>query len=356
MRTVFFILACIIGWCYGLALAGTEREARIKMLMQRHPNSIFLPMPEAMVTEEKTGRKAEGPCISGYEEHVPFLYWEQQDMLRIDFPEGCRYQTEYKLEFPADLRFLRQLRQASPEEAHAAFLQWMRGQRDSSGLYSTWQSGWKLIALHEFLKKHPIQEQPAVFRLSNGSERSADYSICRVNTETLQVLTGAVYATIQARASGAPATEAIATDRGLSISRLYEKQTKDGGWKKTDTFVVGDIIRVSLVCTSREERELNYLALEDYLPACMEAINLAIPNQAAGLQALPPGQYFDHREYHADRVWGFCTRVSGHNHVNMTYYARVKRAGRSTAPPAKAELMYEPGICGLSNSSTIISQ
>lgn len=40
----------------------------------------------------------------------------------------------------------------------------------------------------------------------------------------------------------------------------------------------------------------------------------------------------------------------------MTYYARVKRAGRSTAPPAKAELMYEPGICGLSNSSTIISQ
>lgn len=47
MRTVFFILACIIGWCYGLALAGTEREARIKMLMQRHPNSIFLPMPTA---------------------------------------------------------------------------------------------------------------------------------------------------------------------------------------------------------------------------------------------------------------------------------------------------------------------
>lgn len=63
-----------------------------------------------------------------------------------------------------------------------------------------------------------------------------------------------------------------------------------------------------------------------------------------------------HISAHADRVWGFCTRVSGHNHVNMTYYARVKRAGRSTAPPAKAELMYEPGICGLSNSSTIISQ
>lgn len=257
---------------------------------------------------------------------------------------------------PADLRFLRRLRQATPEEAHAAFLQWMRGQRDSSGLYSTWQSGWKLIALHEFLKKHPLQEQPAVIRLSNDSERSVDYSTCRVDTVTLQVLSGAVYATIQARTSGTPAAEAIATDSGLSISRLYEKQTKDGGWEKTDSVAVGDIIRVSLVCTSREERELNYLALEDYLPACMEAINPAIPTQAAGLQELPPGQYFDHREYHADRVRGFCTRVPGHNHVNMTYYARVKRAGRSTAPPAKAELMYEPGIRGLSNSSTLISQ
>lgn len=184
MRTVFFILACIIGWCYGLALAGTEREARIKMLMQRHPNSIFLPMPEAMVTEEKTGSKAEGLCISGDEEHVPILYWEQQDMLRIDFPEVCRYHS----------------------------------------------------------------------------------------------------------------------------------------------FVVGDVIGVSIVCTSREEREQNYLALEDYLPACMEAINPAIPNQSAGLQAL-----FDHREYHADRVRGFCTRVPGHN-------------------------LNEPGIRGLSNSSTIISQ
>ena len=256
---------------------------------------------------------------------------------------------------PADLRFLRQLRRAAPEEAHAAFLQWMRGQRDSNGLYSTWQSGWKLIVLHEFLKKHPIQEQPAVIRLNDGAERSIDHAICRLDTETLQVLSGTVYATIHARASGIPAAEATATDSALSITRLYEKQTKDGDWEQTDTFAVGDVIRISLVCTSREERELNYLALEDYLPACMEAINPAIPSQAAGLQALPPGQYFDHREYHADRVRGFCTRIPARNHVNMTYFARVKRAGRSTAPPAKAELMYDPGIRGLSNSLTIIS-
>lgn len=257
---------------------------------------------------------------------------------------------------PDDLRFLRHLRGASPLEAHAAFLQWMKGQRNHSGIYSTWQSGWKLIALHEFLKKHPIQEQEAVIRLSDGSERSVGNDICRVTTESLQVLSGTVYATIRTRTAASPAAEDISTDSGLRITRLYEKQRIDGSWEKTDTFAVGDVIRVTLICTSREESELNYLALEDYLPACLEAINPDIPSQAAGLQELPLSQFPDHREYHADRVRGFCTRVPAHNHVNMTYYARVKRAGRSSAPPAKAELMYAPQVRTLSHSQIIISQ
>lgn len=105
MRTIIFTLLSIIGRCSNLALAGTEREVLIKELMKSYPHSVFLPMSEAMVTEDKTGRKAEGLLISGDEEHVPTLYWEQQDLLRIDFPEGCRYQTEYKLEFPAEKAF-----------------------------------------------------------------------------------------------------------------------------------------------------------------------------------------------------------------------------------------------------------
>ena len=136
MRTVFFILACIIGWCYGFALAGTEREARIKELMKRYPHSVFLPMPEAMVTEDMTGNKAEGLSISGDEEHVPTLYWEQQDMLRIDFPEGSRYQTEYKLEFPTDLRFLCQLRSAPPAKAELMYEPGIRGLSNSSTIIS----------------------------------------------------------------------------------------------------------------------------------------------------------------------------------------------------------------------------
>ncbi|MDO5464966.1 MAG: hypothetical protein Q4F40_08520 [Akkermansia sp.] len=37
----------------------------------------------------------------------------------------------------------------------------------------------------------------------------------------------------------------------------------------------------------------------------------------------------------------------------MTYYARVKFAGRATAPPAQGLLMYEPQVYGLSASAVI---
>ena len=79
MRAVFFILACIIGWCYGLVQAGTERETRIKMLMESHPHSVFLPMPEAIVTEDKIAHKAEVLLISGDKSQEPTIYWVQQD-------------------------------------------------------------------------------------------------------------------------------------------------------------------------------------------------------------------------------------------------------------------------------------
>ncbi len=37
----------------------------------------------------------------------------------------------------------------------------------------------------------------------------------------------------------------------------------------------------------------------------------------------------------------------------MSYLARVVRAGTATAPPAKAELMYEPQVYGLSPNKRI---
>ena len=88
----------------------------------------------------------------------------------------------------------------------------------------------------------------------------------------------------------------------------------------------------------------------------MEAINPNIPSQAAGLEPMPWSMWFDHREYLPERVRGFCTRWAGRDLLNMRYYARVKRAGSCTAPPAEAQLMYEPQTYGLSENVRIISK
>ena len=146
------------------------------------------------------------------------------------------------------------------------------------------------------------------------------------------------------------------TEKGLQVTRVYEIKDAAGNWKPATEFRVGDVVRVTLTC-AKAAPELEYFVLEDYLPACMEAINPNVPSQAAGLEltwrAWSP--WFDHKEYLADRVRGFCTRWGGRDLLNMSYYARVKRAGTSTAPPAEAQLMYEPQTYGLSPNTTIIS-
>ena len=85
----------------------------------------------------------------------------------------------------------------------------------------------------------------------------------------------------------------------------------------------------------------------------MEAINPGVGSQAAGLEPLSWSECFDQREYLADRVRGFCTRWPGRDAVNLRYYARVKRAGSATAPPAQAQLQYEPQTYGLSPSARL---
>ena len=147
------------------------------------------------------------------------------------------------------------------------------------------------------------------------------------------------------------------TEKGLQVTRVYEKKDADGNWKPDTEFCVGDVVRVTLTC-AKIAPELQYFVLEDYLPACMEAINPNVPSQAAGLELTwrPWSRWFDHKEYLADRVRGFCTRWGGRDILNMSYYARVKRAGISTAPPAEAQLMYEPQTYGLSPNMKIISK
>ncbi len=265
-----------------------------------------------------------------------------------------------------NLAFLAALRQGgektSPEAHHAALLEWMRSRgHDHRHHISTWQDSQTLLTLAEYFLCTPERPEKAEVRLSNGDTLTLDEKITRLTLPTgskkdapctLTPLKGTTYMSLLARAKPLKTDYAGITEKGLQITRLYEKKGKDGQWHEARDFRVGDVVRVTLTC-AKAAPELEYFVLEDTLPACMEAINPDIPSQAAGADG---DGTFDHREYLADRVRGFCTRWCGRNLLTLRYHARVKRAGTCTAPPAQAQLLYEPQTCGLSPSAVIISR
>ncbi|MBE6410439.1 MAG: hypothetical protein E7034_07580 [Akkermansiaceae bacterium] len=265
-----------------------------------------------------------------------------------------------------DIRFIAALRQ-NPEQRHEAFLNWMRSRGRDYRHASTWQSGWMLVALGEYLRLEPEQAASATVQLQDGTQMTLGNGITRYTPpaaaklrELPTVITttqGTAYLNVKFRALPNKTEYPGVTEKGLQVTRVYEIKDTEGNWKPATEFRVGDEVRVTLTCT-KAAPELEYFVLEDYLPACMEAINPNVTSQSNGWE-LPWNPWFsrfDHKEYLADRVRGFCNRWRGQGKLNMSYYARVKRAGISTAPPAEAQLMYEPQTYGLSPNTTIISR
>ena len=252
-----------------------------------------------------------------------------------------------------DLEFLEYLRTHN-EGRHEAFLRWVRSRAASWRFQSSWRSAWSLYALITYIGDSKGAPLEASLRLPDGSTVNLNRNAFRVPNPVLggsyTVVRGPVYAVLRAKALPEQTEYPGVTERGLQMTRVYEKKGEDGIWRPATEFAVGDVVRVSLTCAKAGEQELNHLVLEDYLPASMEAINPNVPTQAAGLEPLEWSEYFDQREYLADRVRGFCMRWPGRDVVSMRYYARVKRAGTAIAPPAQAQLFYEPQVYGLSPS------
>ncbi len=250
------------------------------------------------------------------------------------------------------------------ENAGEAFRDWLRTVGHDYRHAPTTHSALVLLALHDFLRKQAVNDSEVTAVTDSGRyqlrREPLKLSLPQVKCPaelptTLAAEGGTVYALVQLKAQPEQTEFPGVTEKGLQVTRVYEVKGADGKWHKApDRLNVGDVVRVTLTCAKAAD-ELEYFVLEDYLPACMEAINPEIPSQAAGLEFVPWSRWFDHREYLTDRVRGFCTRWSGRDVLNMTYFARVKRAGIATAPPAQAQLMYEPQVYGLSPNSRVIT-
>ncbi len=263
--------------------------------------------------------------------------------------------------FGATVDFMLTLQQ-SGADTHAAFRTWMKTLARDYRHATTANSSFILLALHDYLKLNDEQGATVTVKTQDATLQAGREAVAlavpafRTLAElptTLGAEGGPVFVLVRAKAQPEQREFPGVTEKGLQVTRQYEVKGEDGKWRPApDVLKVGDVVRVTLTCAKVAD-EMEYLVLEDYLPACMEAINPAVPSQSAGLEPCSWSWEFEHREYLADRVRGFCTRWYNRNLLNMTYYARVKRAGTATAPPAQAQMMYEPQVYGLSPNCTI---
>jgi uncharacterized protein YfaS (alpha-2-macroglobulin family) len=146
-------------------------------------------------------------------------------------------------------------------------------------------------------------------------------------------------------------SQTFAISQGLSLTRTYTR-LKDNGQPDPDAPLrVGDLVRVSLKLDV--PKPTSYLAIEDGLPACLEPVNLRLRTQRSNAST-KSNWFINHQVLRKDRAVFYVNQI-GKGVQRFEYLARVRAAGQSTAPAAKAEAMYDPDTIGLSASQHIVT-
>lgn len=144
-----------------------------------------------------------------------------------------------------------------------------------------------------------------------------------------------------------------AQNRGYAVSRTYQKLGDDGGLQDTTHLKVGD--RVVVTLRIETARPGHFVAIDDPLPAILEAVNPTFKSRAVGGDTQDHDWVSDHRETRADRVLYFCDHLSPGSYT-FRYLARVRMAGTVHAGPTKVEEMYRPERFGLGEAIMLKSR
>jgi alpha-2-macroglobulin len=166
-----------------------------------------------------------------------------------------------------------------------------------------------------------------------------------------------------------PAENIPALNKGIVVARQYEAvdpQTLKPTGKIIQSATVGDYVQVTLTLIA--PTDLNYLVLEDPLPAGFEAVDTTLKTASAAAESPqlqkqpPPGQnqenvfsrfyepywtYWAHSEIRDDRVAVFATYL-GRGTYEYSYMMRASVGGAFRALPARAWEMYFPDVFGRS--------
>ncbi len=148
------------------------------------------------------------------------------------------------------------------------------------------------------------------------------------------------------------AIQTLPVSQGLSLSRKYTRLKDDGTPDPGAALRVGDLVRVSLR-VDIPNSSTDFLAIEDGLPACLEPVNMRLRTQRTGTRTRS-NWFIDHQVLRKDRAVFYADHMDDGLH-RIEYLARVRAAGQSVAPAAKAEAMYDPDTIGLSASQLIVT-
>ena len=228
---------------------------------------------------------------------------------------------------------------------------------------TTWKNAWDLIALAHFLKEVSSSQQdtsviwngqtsdPPFTVPANGQAVNQSIPLPFTTPGILAVMgEGKVFGHSLAQGKPARIDFPGITDKGMTVLRKYEVMGKNGQWTPASHFVVGDTVRISLEVIPTG-KGYHYVAIEDNMPSSFEAID---PGLQQNPGTMPDGFSYpkktSNQQFFMDKVRFFVDDMSEGEPFCASYLARVVRVGQATVPPAKAELMYEPQVYGLSLS------
>ncbi len=267
----------------------------------------------------------------------------------------------------AAVRLLAWCRLAPASPAVARHLAQLLHGRKAGHWTTTQGNAWALYALTEYARRVEGTLQPASGSVTFG-DRSLPFGLAAkpaafqqtltftaTNAATPLKLTNAgrtpLYTHVQL-AARSPAIQQPRQDRGFSIRRSYQRLNDQNELTTLDGLRVGDRVVVTLDLEARDAA--HYVAIDDPLPALLEALHPEFITQKTTVNIGSDGWWSDHHELRTDRALFFRNTLEAGRHT-IRYLARVRTAGTATAPSTKIEEMYAPDRHGLTETQTVTS-
>ncbi|MGE0493138.1 MAG: alpha-2-macroglobulin family protein [Vulcanimicrobiota bacterium] len=231
---------------------------------------------------------------------------------------------------------------------------------------TTQENAWAALALNRYFKTYEKTEPDLVSRLWLGRRYLGQQTFRGRSSEPQQLslpleeLTradlvvsrqgkGRLYYRVGLRYAPRDLQQA-AVDHGFAVERTYEpiednrdvvRQT-DGSWR------IRAGARVKVRLTMAVDGRRSQVALVDWLPAGLEAINPALAGTTSSQEVSWWG-WWDHQNLRDERVEAFAATLA-EGVYEYSYEALASTPGQFTAPSACAEEMYHPETFGRSPS------